>query len=111
MTEPISRRELLLQALRAAGLLAVPGMASWLIARFPPPGTLRGAAEKSLPLLHQARWWKTACAGVQCTLCPFECFLPEGQRGICNVRQNVGGKLYTLVYAQPVSVHIDPIEK
>ena len=111
MAEPISRRELLLQALRAAGLLAVPGAAAWLIARVPPPTTVRQAATRSLPLLREARWWKTACAGVQCTLCPFECFLPEGQRGICNVRQNVGGKLYTLVYAQPVSVHIDPIEK
>ena len=111
MTEPISRRELLLQASRAAGLLAVPGAAAWLIARVPPPTTVRQAATRSLPLLREARWWKTACAGVQCTLCPFECFLPEGQRGICNVRQNVGGKLYTLVYAQPVSVHIDPIEK
>src|SRR3989338_6436363 len=111
MAEPISRRELLLQALRATGLLAVPGAAAWLIARVPPPTTMRQAATRSMPLLRQARWWKTACAGVQCTLCPFECFLPEGHRGICNVRQNSGGRLMTLVYAQPVAVHIDPIEK
>lgn len=49
--------------------------------------------------------------GVQCELCPFRCFLPEGSRGICRVRMNVGGRLRTLVYGQPVSVHIDPIEK
>lgn len=49
--------------------------------------------------------------GVQCELCPFRCFLPEGIRGICRVRMNIGGVLKTLVYGQPVSVHIDPIEK
>ena len=48
---------------------------------------------------------------VQCPLCPFECFLPEGLRGLCRVRMNSGGRLLTLVYGHPVSVHIDPIEK
>lgn len=112
--EHISRRGFLAQSLRlvgAAAVLAVPSGAAWLLCRYPPPGTLRKVADASNPLMRQARWWKTACAGVQCTLCPFECFLPEGQRGICNVRQNVGGRLMTLVYAQPVSIHIDPIEK
>lgn len=107
----ISRRNFLAQALRVGGLLAIPGAVSWFISRFPPPATFRQYAQKNLPLLHPARWWKSACAGVQCTLCPFECFLPEGIRGICNVRMNVGGRLKTLVYAQPVSIHIDPIEK
>jgi pyruvate formate lyase activating enzyme len=111
MAGPITRRELLLQSLRLAGLMAVPGAAAWLMSRVPPPSTFRRLATEASPRLREARWWKTACAGVQCTLCPFQCFLPEGNRGICNVRQNVGGKLYTLVYAQPVAVHIDPIEK
>jgi len=48
---------------------------------------------------------------VQCLLCPRKCILTEGQRGICGVRQNIKGKLYTLVYGRPVAVHIDPIEK
>ncbi|MBN1585869.1 MAG: AmmeMemoRadiSam system radical SAM enzyme [Candidatus Omnitrophica bacterium] len=61
--------------------------------------------------MHPAQWWQSACAGVQCTLCPFNCFIPEGMRGICNVRANVAGELKTLVYAQPVSLHVDPIEK
>lgn len=91
--------------------MALPGAVSWLITKFPPPTTFRQAARSAMPLLHEARWWKSACAGVQCVLCPFRCFLPEGIRGICNVRENVGGRLYTLVYAQPVSVNIDPIEK
>lgn len=31
--------------------------------------------------------------------------------GACNVRKNVNGKLYSLVYEHPVAMHIDPIEK
>lgn len=48
---------------------------------------------------------------VECTLCPRRCRLAEGVRGDCRVRTNVGGKLYSLVYAKPCSVHVDPIEK
>ncbi len=48
---------------------------------------------------------------VQCHLCPFECVLKDREVGHCRVRQNRGGKLYTLVYGKPVAIHIDPIEK
>ncbi len=48
---------------------------------------------------------------VQCQLCPRTCVIPEGGRGYCGTRQNRGGILYTLVYAKPVAVHVDPIEK
>lgn len=48
---------------------------------------------------------------VQCQLCPRLCFIPAGRRGFCGVRENRNGTLYTLVYAKPVAVHIDPIEK
>ncbi|MCX5716336.1 MAG: AmmeMemoRadiSam system radical SAM enzyme [Candidatus Omnitrophica bacterium] len=61
--------------------------------------------------IRQADWEKQDCLGVQCELCPLNCFLPEGSRGVCRVRMNTGGRLRTLVYGQPVSVHVDPIEK
>ncbi len=48
---------------------------------------------------------------VQCGLCPRRCVLKESQRGLCRVRVNYGGKLYSLVYGKPVSIHIDPVEK
>ena len=48
---------------------------------------------------------------VQCRLCPRKCTLQEGMRSFCRVRENVGGKLNTLVYELPCAVHIDPIEK
>ena len=62
--------------------------------------------------LHEAMFYKKLADGsVQCELCPFKCVLSEGQRGICGVRANVGGKLRALTYGKPVAVHIDPIEK
>lgn len=48
---------------------------------------------------------------VRCELCPRECVLADSQRGHCRVRENRGGKLYTLVYGNPCAVHVDPIEK
>jgi len=48
---------------------------------------------------------------VQCGICPRRCLIPEGGRGYCGTRQNRSGVLYTLVYARPVAIHIDPIEK
>jgi pyruvate formate lyase activating enzyme len=50
-------------------------------------------------------------AKVQCSLCNHRCRISEGQRGICGVRENQGGALYTLVYRQLISRNVDPIEK
>jgi pyruvate formate lyase activating enzyme len=47
----------------------------------------------------------------QCLLCPNHCRLKPGDRGICRARANIDGKLYSLVYGNPCSVHTDPIEK
>ncbi|MCM8770984.1 MAG: AmmeMemoRadiSam system radical SAM enzyme [Candidatus Omnitrophica bacterium] len=76
-----------------------------------PPETFNKLFKIDQRYIKEALWWRNICAGVQCQLCPFHCFLPEGSRGICRVRMNSGNKLRTLVYAQPVAVHIDPIEK
>ncbi len=48
---------------------------------------------------------------VQCLLCPFKCTLKPGERGVCQVRMNMDGKLISLVYARPATMHVDPIEK
>jgi len=48
---------------------------------------------------------------VKCQLCPRGCVISEGHRGECRVRENRGGKLYTMVYGNPCAVHVDPIEK
>lgn len=48
---------------------------------------------------------------VHCFLCRHHCKINEGKRGICGVRENKDGTLYSLVYAFPCSYHVDPIEK
>jgi pyruvate formate lyase activating enzyme len=62
--------------------------------------------------LHQARWWEPEAGGkVHCYLCPRHCHIGEGQAGFCYIRANEGGKLYSLGYAHPAAMQIDPIEK
>ncbi|MBI4525688.1 MAG: AmmeMemoRadiSam system radical SAM enzyme [Deltaproteobacteria bacterium] len=48
---------------------------------------------------------------VICNLCAHRCFIPPGRVGICHVRENRAGVLYTLVYDRVISLNIDPIEK
>ena len=49
--------------------------------------------------------------GVKCSICNHHCLILPDKTGICGVRLNQGGKLYSLVYGRPISVNIDPIEK
>ena len=97
----------LLAASAAAAALA----AAAFIAAFPPPSTFALLYPPANPHVRDGRFAAPVCNGVQCRLCPYDCFLPEGARGRCKVRINYGGKIKTLVYAQPAAVHVDPIEK
>ena len=53
----------------------------------------------------------TKAGKIVCNLCRHACELKEGQTGICGVNRNENGVLRTLVYAHPVAVHVDPVEK
>jgi pyruvate formate lyase activating enzyme len=48
---------------------------------------------------------------VQCSLCSHRCIITPGKRGICAVRENQNGILYSLVYDKVIARNIDPIEK
>ncbi len=48
---------------------------------------------------------------VHCNLCHHSCLIAEDKYGICNVRLNKGGTLYTIFYGRPVAMAVDPIEK
>lgn len=70
------------------------------------------ASLKAQELLKEASFYeKLENKIVQCVLCPRHCIIPDKKRGFCGVRENNGGTLYTLVYAKPCAIHIDPIEK
>ena len=48
---------------------------------------------------------------VQCNLCAHRCIIQPAKRGLCRVRVNKNGILYTKVYGRTIAQHIDPIEK
>ncbi len=48
---------------------------------------------------------------IRCKLCPHQCVLKPGDVGICKVRKNVKGTLYSLNYGMVSSATMDPIEK
>ncbi len=48
---------------------------------------------------------------VHCYLCPHNCVIKPGSTGVCRVRKNTGGDLYSLNYARIASLSMDPIEK
>jgi pyruvate formate lyase activating enzyme len=48
---------------------------------------------------------------VHCFLCGHHCVISDGKFGICQVRENKGGVLYTHAYGTIIAQHLDPIEK
>lgn len=48
---------------------------------------------------------------VKCQLCSHYCTISPGKRGICLVRENRDGTLYSLNYRLLIAENIDPIEK
>jgi pyruvate formate lyase activating enzyme len=78
------------------------------------PGGL--AAEEadpaSRPFYRAARYYeKLDGLRVRCLVCPRKCVVGDGERGYCDVRENVGGKYYTMVYGRVCTYNVDPIEK
>ncbi|MFW6266117.1 MAG: AmmeMemoRadiSam system radical SAM enzyme [Halanaerobiales bacterium] len=48
---------------------------------------------------------------IKCELCPHNCTIKKGETGLCQVRKNDNGTLYTKNYASITSAGFDPIEK
>jgi len=48
---------------------------------------------------------------VFCQLCPHYCLIDQGKRGICQVRENREGLLYSLVFGRTVTQNVDGVEK
>jgi pyruvate formate lyase activating enzyme len=61
---------------------------------------------------HEARFWhKTHNDRIQCDVCPRDCTLSEGQRGMCFVRKRSGDKMVLTTYGRSSGFCVDPIEK
>ena len=62
--------------------------------------------------MKQARFWVQADGDkVRCFLCAHRCLIAESKTGVCGVRKNEAGVLYSLVWGRSISGNIDPIEK
>jgi pyruvate formate lyase activating enzyme len=85
-----------------------------------PPIGLRvndlGPGGESEPNIRQALLGEpfddpVAPGSVRCVACAHRCVLRPSRVGICGVRQNRGGWLYTLVYGEVVAAKAEPVEK
>jgi pyruvate formate lyase activating enzyme len=61
--------------------------------------------------LKEAAYYEKKNDTVRCILCPHYCVIPDGNKGICGVRENIGGTLYASTYCQVAAIAVDPIEK
>lgn len=68
----------------------------------------------SKPNVREALFWEPAAdrpGYVRCNLCYRRCTIAPGRFGVCGVRRNIEGRLYTYVYGLLTAANLDPIEK
>ena len=113
MKKKISKREFLRCSLAGAGGAALGLYSVESIAKTIVP--MNAASESQVGGLgrysKESPYYISTPKGVRCGICPNRCTLTEGNESICRTKVAKDGKLYTLAYGNPCSVHVDPIEK
>ncbi|MGD1030896.1 MAG: AmmeMemoRadiSam system radical SAM enzyme [Opitutaceae bacterium] len=61
--------------------------------------------------VREAQHYLKLDGNVQCKTCPNNCILAPGDRSHCRNKVNKDGTLYTMVYGNPCTFHVDPVEK
>ncbi len=64
-----------------------------------------------MPAKEAHLYQKLTNKNVLCRNCAHYCKIVPETRGLCGVRENIKGKLYTLNYNLVAALHVDPIEK
>lgn len=61
----------------------------------------------------EAMLWEKMNDGnnVRCNLCSHACIIVDGNYGVCGLRQNDNGELFTFAYGNVIARNVDPIEK
>jgi len=54
--------------------------------------------------MKEAYFYKSIEESVICILCPHKCLIKENETGICAVRKNIDGKLYSMNYGRLSSI-------
>ncbi len=63
-------------------------------------------------MIKEAMLWRRGEGEkVDCFLCAHRCHVAPSKFGVCGVRENREGTLFTRVYGEVIAAHIDPIEK
>ncbi len=100
-----TRKEFLKNSLRAVcgtGFLLCPWHSALANAHFTPAD----------PHRKEAFFYKKLGKNqVQCQTCPHECLIDPGKKGTCGTKVNIKGRLYSISYGNPCTVHADPVEK
>ena len=61
--------------------------------------------------MEEAKFYTNEGKTVMCNLCHHQCRIEEGKTGICGVRKNKQGILYSCAFGRGIYSDIDPIEK
>lgn len=78
----------------------------------PPDGPAAGPPPEDFGDARTGRYWRALEDGrIQCELCPRDCKIRHGQRGLCFVRANWGGRMVLTTDNRSSGFCIDPIEK
>jgi len=100
----LTRRELIKKLMLAGAGAGLAGIAGCI--------QQESTAQAAVTADHEALYYnKMGQDLIQCHLCPNECSLRPGGRGVCGNRINRDGKLYTLVYGRAAALNVDPVEK
>lgn len=59
----------------------------------------------------EARWWNREGDSVRCLLCPHQCLIADGKRGLCGIRGASSGLMVLPGYGRITGEALDPIEK
>jgi pyruvate formate lyase activating enzyme len=106
MVPSLRRRHFFKQVAVAAGCI---GCGQFPVPASPAP---KAASRDLSRFTRKAKYYENLSdKKVRCKLCPHECRVADLERGTCGVRENQDGTYYTLVYGNPCSANIDPIEK
>ena len=105
----ISKREFLRYIFMGAGTTFLGFSGARLLAN--PSGISSGLNTNVWKWSKEALYYVPTPRGLKCQLCPNECTIKEGETGDCRTRITEKNKMYSIVYGNPCSIHVDPIEK
>jgi len=112
MNRKITKRDFIRYSLLGLGASAVDlkaarSLAKGMINR--DTGSVPSSPEGLWKWSKESPYYQVTARGVQCGICPNRCTLKEGEESVCRARTVYKGKLYTIGYGNPCSIHIDQI--